>query len=152
MACRIAKVSPLKVVRKKEEGLGPSGTGEYLRTRIPQREGGAVSFDSLLSDMEIRVLMERLEQTTRRLTLFPAETIFEEYKLIVSECLRRVLSSMKVRKDLRWRKADKNLLVTISKTEGALAELETIIQREGDRTRALRVMEEIKGCLLSLLL
>ena len=96
--------------------------------------------------------MERLEQTTRRLTLFPAETIFEEYKLIVSECLRRVLSSLKVRKDLRWRKADKNLLATISKTEGALAELETIIQREGDRTRALRVMEEIKGCLLSLLL
>ena len=75
MARRIAKVSPLKVGRKKEEGLGPSGTGEYLRTRIPQREGGAGSFDSLLSDMEIRVLMERLEQTTRRLTLFPAETI-----------------------------------------------------------------------------
>ena len=40
----------------------------------------------------------------------------------------------------------------ISVFKKALAELETIIQREGDRTRALRVMEEIKGCLLSLLL
>ncbi len=142
----------MKVERKKEGGLGPSGTGEYIRTRIPQREGEAVSFDALLSDMEIRALMERLEECTRKLTLFPSETIFEEYKLIVSECLRRVLTSMKVRKDLRWRRADRSLLVTISRTEGALAELETIIQREGDRTRALRVMEEIKGCLLSLLL
>ncbi len=43
------------------------------------------------------------------------------------------------------------MFIFIEKTEGALSELEEGLIREGERTRLLMLMEEIKGCLISLL-
>ena len=41
--------------------------------------------------------------------------------------------------------------VTIERVESAMAELEEVFRQESGRTRALQLMEEIKGCLISLL-
>jgi hypothetical protein len=43
------------------------------------------------------------------------------------------------------------MFVLIERTESALDELEELILREGDRARVLDLMEEIKGCLISIL-
>ena len=53
---------------------------------------------------------------------------------------------------MKWRRTDRNLYVTVEKVDSALIELEEIFLREGERTKMLKLMEEIKGCLLSILL
>ena len=52
---------------------------------------------------------------------------------------------------MKWRRGDKNFFVIVEKTDSMLDELESVFAREGERTRMLQLMEEIKGCLFSLL-
>ena len=71
---------------------------------------------------------------------------------MLTELLRRAMQGLRIKRDLRWRKTDKKMYVTIERTEAAMDELEEAFLYEGDRTRALALMEEIKGCLISLLM
>ena len=53
---------------------------------------------------------------------------------------------------MRWRKTDRKMYVTIERAGKAMEELEEAFLYEGNRTKALALMEEIKGCLISLLM
>ena len=46
---------------------------------------------------------------------------------------------------------DRNFFVVVEKTDSLLSELETVLAREGERARMHQILEEIKGCLFSLL-
>jgi hypothetical protein len=46
---------------------------------------------------------------------------------------------------------DRNFFVIVERTDSLLGELEAAFTREGERVRTHRIMEEIKGCLFSLL-
>jgi len=105
-----------------------------------------------MEDAEIGELLKRLDSISYKLSMFPTERMMHEYKCIVGELMRRSMSSYHLRKDLRWRRSDKNLYVTIEKIESDLNELEEVFKREGLRTRGFYLIEEIKGCLISLLI
>jgi uncharacterized protein YaaR (DUF327 family) len=61
------------------------------------------------------------------------------------------MKGFSLRRDLKWRRTDRGTYVMVEKAESALSELEEVFRQEGGRTRALQLMEEIKGCLISLL-
>jgi len=105
-----------------------------------------------MEDAEIGELLKRLDSISYKLSMFPTEKMMYEYKCIVGELMRRSMSAYHLRKDLRWRRSDKNLYVTIEKIESDLNELDEVFQREGLKTRGLYLIEEIKGCLISLLI
>ena len=151
-------LSPIQV--KRGDGGGPSpkprveyggGGGRHSNA------AGAVasvspSFDMALEATEIEELLDQLDDLSSRLSVFPAVRLVAEYRSVLTELLRRAMRGFHLKRDLRWRKSDRKMYVTIERVEEAMDELEEAFQYEGDRTRALALMEEIKGCLISILL
>lgn len=132
--------------------------------KVEQREGGGrrhsasqavssvrPSFDLSMEEVEVRELLERLNAVAAKLSVFPAERLLLEYKAVLRELLARAMKGFSLRRDLKWRRTDRSLYVTIEKAESAMEELERVFLQEGGRSRALQLMEEIKGCLISLL-
>ena len=147
----------MKVKRSGEgkiEGSGGGGTRHRMSVASSltgaQRSFGA-SVENAMEELEVRELLENLGVISGKLTVFPAENLIMEYRRIIKELLSRAMRGYSLQRDLRWRRTDRNLYVTIEKTEAALKELEDAFKQEGGRTRSLQLMEEIKGCLLSLL-
>ena len=112
----------------------------------------ATSFDAAMEATEIEALLDHLYDLSARLSVYPASRLIEEYRAVLTELLRRATQGLRLKRDLRWRKTDRKMYVTIERAEKAMDELEEAFLYEGDRTKALALMEEIKGCLISLLM
>lgn len=145
-------------MKVKRSGEGAKGRVEYGGGgggRSASAPGSVVAptpFGLAMEESEIRVLLDRLDAVSARLSVFPAERLIAEYRSILTELLRRAMKGFSLRRDLRWRKTDRKMFVTIERAEAAMEELEDAFRREGDRSRAIALLEEIKGCLISLLL
>ncbi|MBR0096244.1 MAG: DUF327 family protein [Synergistaceae bacterium] len=129
------------------------GSGHNIASgNINAASSFASSFDSALEAGELEDLLDKLYDISARLSVYPAAKLISEYRAVLSELLKRALKRLKIKRDLRWRKTDRKLYVTIERVEAAMDELEEAFLYEGDRTRALSLMEEIKGCIISLLM
>jgi len=145
----------LKIKKKAEERISGGESGFQAKKKgllSPSRESELRPFSQSLEDAETRELIEKLDIFGRKLTHFPAENTLLQYRNLVKELLRRAITGLRVRRDMKWRRNDRNLFVTVEKVESIMAELEGVFQREGERTRMFQLMEEVKGCLISLLL
>ncbi|NLL37399.1 MAG: DUF327 domain-containing protein [Fretibacterium sp.] len=132
--------------KRVEYGGGGGGRSHSAGAVAP-----AATFGRAMEETEVRLLLERLDAVASRLTIFPAERLLVEYRAVLMQLLRRAMEGFSLRRDLRWRKTTRMSFLTIERAEDALQELEEVFKREGDRSRAIALMEEIKGCLISLL-
>jgi uncharacterized protein YaaR (DUF327 family) len=137
---------------KIEESSGGSRRHSPAYAVSRARPSFRASMEDMAGEIEIRELLERLDAVAGKLSIFPAERLLLEYKAVIGELLARAMKDFSLQRDLKWRRTDRTTYVIVEKAETALAELEGIFRQEGGRTRALQLMEEIKGCLISLLL
>jgi len=107
--------------------------------------------ENAMAELEVRELLDRLDAIASKLSLFPAERLLLEYRDILKELLARVMKGFSLKRDLMWRRTSRSTYVTIERAEAAMDELEDAFRQESGRTKALQLMEEIKGCLISLL-
>ena len=112
----------------------------------------AFSFDAAMESTELEDLLDQLYELSDRLSVFPGGRLIEEYRNVLTELLKRATKGLRIKRDMRWRKTDRKMYVTIERAEKAMDELEEAFIYEGNRTKALALMEEIKGCLISLLM
>lgn len=112
----------------------------------------AFSFDAAMESTELEELLDRLYELSDKLTVFPGGRLITEYRNVLHELLKRAAKGLRIKRDMRWRKTDRKMYVTIERAGQAMDELEEAFLYEGDRTKALALMEEIKGCLISLLM
>ncbi|EFQ23765.1 DUF327 family protein [Aminomonas paucivorans] len=113
--------------------------------------GQESAFQSTFEEMEAVRLIEELEQVGDRLSRYPSLSLMARYRGLVRLLLRKAQEGIRVRRDFRWRRTERTLYVLIQRTDSALEEMEEILRREGDRTRLLDLVEEVKGCLISML-
>lgn len=145
-------------MRVKRSGEGTKGRVEYgagggaRHPAVPGAVSAGPSFALAMEETEVCALLDRLDAVAARLSVFPAERLILEYRSILTELLRRAMKGFSLRRDLRWRKTDRTMFVTLERAESAMEELEDAFRREGDRSRAIALLEEIKGCLVSLLM
>jgi uncharacterized protein YaaR (DUF327 family) len=138
--------------RKVDGKIDGSGGGRSSARRVaPARPAFGVSLEDAAEEIEIRELLARLDALAGKLSVFPAERLLLEYRHIIKELLARAMRGFSLQRNLKWRRTDRSTYVTVEKTEAALDELEKVFRQEGGRSRALHLMEEIKGCLVSLL-
>ncbi|TDY61777.1 hypothetical protein C8D99_10415 [Aminivibrio pyruvatiphilus] len=145
----------MKVKKNADERISGGESGFQARKKglsSPARGTEPRPFSQSLEDAETMELIEKLELLGRKMTQFPAESTLQQYRNLVKELLRRAIGGLRIRRDMKWRRNDRNLYVTVEKVESILGELEVVFRREGERTRMLQLMEEVKGCLISLLL
>ena len=112
----------------------------------------AFSFGAAMEATELEELLDRLYELSDKLTVFPGSRLISEYRNVLHELLKRAAKGLRIKRDMRWRKTDRKMYVTIERAGKAMEELEEAFLYEGDRTKALALMEEIKGCLISLLM
>ena len=132
-----------------ESGTGHSGSHTAPANAIAS---SAFSFDAAMESTELEDLLDQLYELSDRLSVFPGGRLIEEYRNVLTELLRRATQGLRIKRDMRWRKTDRKMYVTIERAEKAMDELEEAFLYEGNRTKALALMEEIKGCLISLLM
>ncbi|MCL2010644.1 MAG: DUF327 family protein [Synergistaceae bacterium] len=130
---------------------GDSGRHHSPQVASTERPSFGASVEEAMSEFEVRELLGRLDAVASKLSLFPAERLLLEYRLILKELLARVMKGFNMKRDLKWRRTSRSTYVTVERAEAAMDELEEAFRQESGRTRALQLMEEIKGCLISLL-
>ena len=130
---------------------GSSNTGHHTEP-ANAITSSAFSFDAAMESTELEDLLDQLYELSDRLTVFPGGRLIEEYRSVLTELLRRAAKGLRIKRDMRWRKTDRKMYITIERAEKAMDELEEAFIYEGSRTKALALMEEIKGCLISLLM
>lgn len=134
------EVAPHSGQNKGQAGVAGSGLGV-----------ASESFINIVEEMETRRLLDELNVLGSQLSRFPTMTLLAQYRSLVRQLLDRARQNMQNRREFKWRRTERAMFIFIEKTEGALSELEDGLIREGERTRLLMLMEEIKGCLISLL-
>lgn len=109
------------------------------------------SFDKTVYIVEVESLLNELDEVGNRLSRVPSLVVLGQYRELIRQLLDRALKGVRLKKDLRWRRTERKAFVVVEQTEAWLKELEDVLFRENQRTRALKLMEDIKGCLISLL-
>jgi uncharacterized protein YaaR (DUF327 family) len=136
----------------KVEGGGGGASRHSASSQVAApRSSFGVSLENAREEIEIRELLARLDDIARQLSVFPADRLLLEYRAVLKELLARAMKGFSLKRDLKWRRTDRNTYVTVEKVEAYMDELEEAFKTESGRTRALKLMEEIKGCLISLL-
>ena len=130
---------------------GSSNTGRHTEPANAVTPS-AFSFEATMEATELEDLLDQLYDLSDKLSVFPGGRLIEEYRAVLHELLKRAAQGMRIKRDMRWRKTDRKMYVTIERAEKAMDELEEAFMYEGNRTKALAIMEEIKGCLISLLM
>ncbi len=134
--------------RERSGGLDLPIRGEERRSPSPSR---MESFDRAVYTVEVEALLNELDEVGSRLSRVPSLIILSRYRELVRQLLDQALKGVRLRKDLRWRRTERKAFVVVEQTEAWLQELEDVLFRENRRTKALKLMEDIKGCLFSLL-
>jgi uncharacterized protein YaaR (DUF327 family) len=109
------------------------------------------AFAEVAWDMEAHQIIAELGDIGAQLSRFPAPALLMKYKNLVRLALERVKSGMRIKREFKWRRTERSMFLTIERTEDAITELEDALTKEGDRAKLLSLVEEIKGCLISLL-
>ncbi len=140
----------MKINRASRDRSGGVG----LPIREEKRGHGRVppsSFDRTVHTVEIEALLRELDEVGSKLSRVPSTIVLSRYRELVKQLLDQALKGFLLRRDLRWRRTERRAFVVVEQTEEWLQELEDVLLRENERTKALRLMEDIKGCLISLL-
>ncbi|EHM09929.1 hypothetical protein TheveDRAFT_0780 [Thermanaerovibrio velox DSM 12556] len=104
-----------------------------------------------MEEVERARLIEEIRSLGDSLSKHPSVSVLQRYRHLIGLAIGMVRSTMALKRDYKWRRSERTLYVLIERTENALAELEAVLAGEGDRSRVLDLVEEIKGCLISIL-
>lgn len=144
-----------------EKGKSGPAAQHAARARSVAPTGGTASverphavqetFADVAEDIEVRRIIEEIDEVGSELTKFPTTALMSRYRGLVRAALEHVRAGMRINREFKWRRTERSMFITIEKTEGLLDELEEMLMREGDRAGSLSLVDEIKGCLISLL-
>ncbi|WP_281746394.1 YaaR family protein [Thermanaerovibrio acidaminovorans] len=109
------------------------------------------SFMEAMEEVERANLIREISALGESLSKHPSISVLRRYRQLIGVAIEMVRRSLALKRDFKWRRSERAMFVLIERTESALDELEELILREGDRARVLELMEEIKGCLISIL-
>jgi uncharacterized protein YaaR (DUF327 family) len=109
------------------------------------------TYADVAEDMDARLIIDELESIGLQLSRFPTSALLSRYRALVRLALEKVKNGTRLKREFKWRRTERSMFVVMERTEEALEEMDEALLRESGRTRMLSLMEEIKGCLISLL-
>jgi len=126
---------------------GAKGSWGSASGVVPAQE----TFAEIAEDVEARRILDELDALGAQLSRYPAGMLLARYRELVMMALDRVRRNMQTRREYKWKRTERAMYIIIERVEGALDEMDEALNREGERTRLLSLIDEIKGCLISLL-
>ncbi|MDR1133936.1 MAG: YaaR family protein [Synergistaceae bacterium] len=146
------KVSGAKF--KSGETAPHSGQAAARGTSVSGVHGAEKTFAEISEDIELQGMITELDEIGAALSRYPTSALLGRYRELVKMALNRVKNGMRIKREFKWRRTERSMFMVIERAEDALAELEALesaLGRERDRTRIFSLIDEIKGCLISLL-
>jgi len=139
---------------KSGETTSRSGQAETRANAVPGASGASVTFAEVAENMKLQAIISELDTLGAALSRYPTSALLARYKDLVRQALSHVEKGMRIKREFKWRRTERSMFMVIERTEEALSEieeLESALDRERERTRVLSLIDEIKGCLISLL-
>ena len=139
---------------KTGEATARSGGADARVSAVTGVSGVNKTFAEVTADMELQAIISELDAIGSAMSRYPASVLLQRYKELVRQALVMIKNGMRVKREFKWRRTERSMFMVIERTEEALneiEELESAMERERERTRILSLMDEIKGCLLSLI-
>jgi uncharacterized protein YaaR (DUF327 family) len=139
---------------KSGEAAPYSGQTAARGSSVSGAHGAEKTFAEIAEDMELQGMVTELEEIGSALSRYPTSAVLGRYRGLVRMVLDRIKDGMRIKREFKWRRTERSMFMVIERAEDALAELETLesaLGRERDRTRMFSLIDEIKGCLISLL-
>jgi len=116
------------------------------------RESGSFhedrSFGRDLLRLEVQQLVSGLDDMSRDLFRFPSRETLDRYRSLVGQVLQKAEAMLDIKRDFSLDRGASMMLV--ERTRQGLKELEKVIEKQGKRARIMGITEEIRGCLVSL--
>ncbi|MDR1136762.1 MAG: YaaR family protein [Synergistaceae bacterium] len=140
---------------KSGEAASHSGKGAGRGNSVSAAAETARSFAEIEDETEFSAIIAELDALGTSLSKYPSSILLSKYRKLVRMALDRVKDGMRIKREFKWRRTERSMFMVIERAEEALdelGELESALERERERTRVLSLIDEIKGCLLSLLL
>jgi len=147
------KVSGASKLKTEETSARP-GHAEARTNAVSGASGITGSFAEVAENMELQAIISELDMIGAAMSRYPTSDLLKRYKALVRQALARVKNGMRIKREFKWRRTERSMFMVIERTEDALSEideLESALNRERERTRILSLIDEIKGCLLSLI-
>lgn len=127
-----------------EKGIPDSLSGE----RFPGGVEGKGAFEGTLHRVETERLIRELDSVAEQLFRYPSEKVLARYRSVVGRLLDRAEEMISLRADYSVRSGGARILV--DRTRRNLEDLDRVLRREGARTRIMGITEDIRGCIVSL--
>lgn len=109
---------------------------------------GRGAFGETLHRVETDRLLVELDKVAEELFRFPSDRVLNSYRRVVGKILGRAEEMVAVRMDYSVRAGSARVL--IDRARRNLDELDRVLRREGNRTRVMGLTEDIRGCIVSL--
>jgi uncharacterized protein YaaR (DUF327 family) len=116
--------------------------------------GATGTFAEVAENVELQEIISELDMIGAALSRYPTSVLLGRYKELVRFALTRVKNGTRIKREFKWRRTERSMFMVIERTEEALGEIEELeaaLDRESERTRVLSLIDEIKGCLISLI-
>jgi uncharacterized protein YaaR (DUF327 family) len=139
---------------KSGETTSRSGQAEARGNAVSGVSGAERTFAEVAENMELQSIISELDELGASLSRYPTSALLGRYKELVRQALVRVKNGMRVKREFKWRRTERSMFMVIERTEEALGEieeLESALDRERERAIIISLIDEIKGCLISLL-
>lgn len=143
----------IQVNRIADTALLEKGVPDGLGTLSRKLEGeglaaGRGAFGETLQKVETDRLLADLDEAAEQLFRFPSDKVLNSYRQVVGRILGRAEEMISVRMDYSVRAGSARVL--IDRARRNLDELDRVLRREGNRTRIMGLTEDIRGCIVSL--
>jgi len=131
-----------------------SGGADGRASSVTGVSGVQSAFAEVAENMELQAILSELDAIGAAMSRYSTSVLLLRYKELVRQALVRVKNGMRIKREFKWRRTERSMFMVIERAEDALSEieeLESALERERERSRILLLMDEIKGCLLSLI-
>jgi len=124
--------------------------GVSFSDKVAGEVGG--SFEECYTREEINEMLRELDDVGMMLSRFPSKDLINRYKSLVRRIVSMILENMRVKREFGFSSRSNKMFTLIEKAEKSVAELEEALEKEREKMAILNLIEEVKGCLISLLL
>jgi len=137
-----------------EIGLPQRFSAEGISTSLGKSTKGKgkaaeIAFGDELIKTQSDRLLKRLDEVADKLFRFPSQGVLEEYKSVVRELLQQAQGLLQIRQEFSMTSGAAFKLIT--RVHEGLSQMEKVLSREAKRVKLMKLANDIKGCLVSLL-
>jgi len=110
------------------------------------------SFEGYVDREEINYLLRELDDLGIALSRYPSKELIYKYRSLVRQIIALILEKLRVKKEYGFSSRSNKIYTIVERTDSSLSKLEDALEKEREKIIILNIIEEIKGCLISLLL